>query len=138
MTTYSDVHAVERGWPGQFITYGLLPIYHRNTLLYAYGDRFIVVSTIGNMHMTAYGDISEVKPVEGNIWYQTKVFFAEYTGSYIESGEEIKGIPWKNTIESSAFGKLPPDVDTDADDMHDSIVEYVKQHYDELLPEVKL
>lgn len=68
-------------------------------------------------------------------YYETMIFVATLQGCYFDADvmQQITlPLPWSITAKS--VGELPPNVDILADEMHESNVEYVQQHFDELYP----
>jgi len=120
----------ERGWPGHLIVAARCR-YRRNTLI-SDGTRHIIVSSVGNFWPT---DDRGPDRVDRQRWYQTRVFVGHREGPYIEADVE-KEVCLPDNIEQGIYGEsvddLPEDVDNIADEIHDNIVLYVKQNFDDL------
>lgn len=113
------VKRTERGWAGHFICSDRC-IYHRNTLLEC-GDKRIVVSTVGNF-----------RPREGKMdtvghrrYYETMAWPAKLDRGYWEVDVQQEQIhfdaPW--SICADSVEQLPDNVDSLADEQHESVVE---------------
>ena len=120
----------ERGWPGHLIVAARCR-YRRNTLI-SDGTRHIIVSSVGNFWPT---DDRGPDRVDRQRWYQTRVFVGHREGPYIEADVE-KEVCLPDNIEQGIYGEsaddLPEGVDNIADEIHDNIVLYVKQNFDDL------
>jgi len=113
----------ERGWPGHHILCGRC-IYHRNTLV-SEGDKHIIVSTVGNLRPNPGGAI---ETIGHRRWYETLVFAGRLSGPYIEIDVSRQIAPPPNLewgIWGDSVDDLPVNVDIIADEMHDSIVQWV-------------
>lgn len=112
----SKVKRTERGWASHFIGSRQCR-FHRNTLL-EYGDRKVIVSTIGN-----YVPRSEVETIGYNRYYETMVFEAHKEGSYYEADVE-KELPFSSDW---AIPEIAEDTDLRADNMHEQVVKELSQ-----------
>ena len=110
------VVTTERGWAGHFCAAGRCH-FRRNTLI-TYGDRHIVVSTVGEMEAT-HGD--HFVEIGLDRYYETMAFEAEYDGRY-----------WDADVSKPVFFESPwaiGDVNADdkANDMHDAVVAEISE-----------
>lgn len=113
----STVKRTERGWPGHFICCDRCK-FRLNTLL-EYGDKKIVVSTVGNMYID-----DKPETVGYRRWYETMVFYAHQEGEYIEADVSRQLYPDQDWgIWADTYDELPNDVDNVANQMHESIVQ---------------
>lgn len=103
----------ERGWPGHFISAHSC-YFRRNTLL-EYGDRRIIVSTVGNMHNTYEEEIQEIGL---DRYYETMAFEAIWEDPYWEANVK-KEIYFENEW---AIGEAERGADGRANLMHDLVV----------------
>ena len=116
-----EVKRTERGWAGHFICSHSCR-YRRNTLL-EYGNKKIVVSTVGN-YINLDG---KVDTIGLDRWYETMCFKGKEENGYIEADifEPIDinnewgiwGKTWQDVLEQF------PLVDNRADEMHETIVQ---------------
>ena len=108
---------IERGWAGHFICADSC-LFRRNTLLQK-GRTRIVVSTVGGMRnngkMETIGAFGR--------YYETMAFKAQKQGPYWEA-DVTKQLsfesPW--SICAPTEKRLPDDVDSQADAMHEAVV----------------
>lgn len=116
----SELKRTERGWGGHFICAERCA-FRRNTLL-EYGDRKIVVSTVGLMQ----GFHNEAKYHTigaGGRYYETMAFGAKKNGPYIDADvSENVHFDSEWAICADSIDKLPEDVDNNANDMHEAVV----------------
>jgi hypothetical protein len=118
-----EIIRTERGWAGHFIGSASCN-YRRNTLL-EYGDRRVVISTVGNYR--PLHNIMQSCPIQilgDNKYYETKVFDAMLRGPYWDAN------PRQEVEVSSTTGlycegpkSISIDVDLQADAMHEAVVE---------------
>lgn len=119
----NKVTTTERGWAGHFIGSPNC-MYHRNTLV-TFGDRQIVVSTVGNYRP---GLDRKVETIGWKRYYETMVFEAKEDHGYIEIDVEKEvDFPGVWGICADKPEDLPDTVDTEADKMHERIVKYIKK-----------
>jgi hypothetical protein len=118
MGCVTEVKRTERGWGGHFICANYCR-FRRNTLL-QYGDRRIVVSTVGNYH-TQDGKLETIGAF--GRYYETMAFEAQKEGAYWETNvsQQISfDSEWALCFDEAQ--KIPEDIDLRADAMHDAVV----------------
>lgn len=112
------VKRTERGWAGHFIcAYDC--IFRRNTLLEK-GEKRIVVSTVGGYFRN--GKIETIGA--GGRYYETMAFKGKKEGPYFEIDvfeEQLFESEWE--ICANSPEGLPKDVDNQADQQHERVVE---------------
>jgi len=129
-----EVTTQERGWVGHFIC-GTSCLFRRNTLVTCANVKW-VVSTVGGLPSPI--DIPELNVRKGqmetigvNRWYETMVFeslYDEYDDADVSKQIEIEsnwcicGETWEEV--EKKYGKF---VDKAANDMHEKVVDEVKQ-----------
>lgn len=107
----SKVKKTERGWAGHFCASHEC-MYHRNTLL-EYGDRKVVVSTIGRWLDKDGRNFIEVG---SNRYFETMAFMAKVNDKYNDADVRRK-------VHFSSEWALPsPDMELEADAMHERVV----------------
>lgn len=120
-----DVKRTERGWIGHFIG-GADCMYHRNTLL-EYGDKMIVVSTIGQYMPSNkrkeywHSGKLDFEMIGRDRYFETMAFVADKKDKYHDStGQQVYfNSKWEiNDID----GEL------EADKMHEDVVAELSQH----------
>jgi hypothetical protein len=116
-----EVKRTERGWPGHLCVWNSC-LFRLNTLL-EYGDKKIVVSTIGKY----VNPEKKFDTIGLNRWYETMCFEGHEENGYIEA-DVTKEIPinqdwgiWGTTWEEVLANY--PKVDNKANQMHESIVQ---------------
>lgn len=120
------IKTTERGWAGHYICANYFK-FRRNTLL-EYGDKKIIVSTVGNYTPPSYPDNftqkekKEMKKIGYERYYETMCFEAEWDGTYWDANVS-KQIDFKSEW---ALNELEFDTDQKANDMHDKVVEEIK------------
>jgi hypothetical protein len=108
----------ERGWPGHFCASSSCQ-FRRNTLI-EYGDKRIVVSTVGNYIPRTTGEIKKIDREIGlDRTYETMAFWARYEKPYWEA-DVSKEVDFESDW---AIGELEFDTDKKANDMHERVVE---------------
>ena len=110
----------ERGFAGHFCA-SQHCLYHRNTLI-EYGDKRIVVSTVGNYQPPYLKDKSKKSDIDNQIgygrYYETMAFKAKWEEPYWEA-EVSSEIPFESDW---TVNELEFDSDAKADIMHDNVV----------------
>ncbi len=113
-----EVRRTERGWPGHFVD-ARNCVFHRNTLVEC-GDEMVIVSTVGNYR----GWDGRQLTLGPNRWYETMVFRAGEIDGYIDIiDSQPVGFKSKWAICSERWEDLRCDVDTEANEMHEAVVE---------------
>lgn len=110
----SKVKRTERGWAGHCCISHLCT-YHRNTLL-EYGDRKVVVSTIGRW---LDKDGKGFNEVGCDRYFETMAFMAKVNDKYNDADVRRK------VCFSSEFALSSPDMELEADAMHERVVEEI-------------
>lgn len=107
----------ERGWAGHFCAASHCS-FRRNTLI-EFGDRRIVVSTVGNYNPpSSRKEIREDKQIGWNRYFETMAFEAQYIDPYWEAN-----VSKQLDFESDwAIDKLERESDHEANDMHEKVV----------------
>lgn len=132
----NEIKITYRGWPGHYI---MAPrcIFRLNTLIELENWR-IVVSTVGNLRHESKGNLSEIDTIGGgNRYYETMAFWATEQEGYWEAdvthGFSFES-PW--AISAKTPKRLPNDVDTLANDMHEAVVKEVAEKLTKLAVEI--
>lgn len=115
----------ERGYAGHFCASRSCS-FRRNTLL-EYGDRRIVVSTVGNYrpHYHGFGTGRKGENEIGvNRFYETMAFEAKKEGVYWEA-DVTKEVSFKSKW---AIDKLELETDKEADEMHEKVVKELSKN----------
>lgn len=122
MSKIYKIKVTERGWGGHFI--GCRDcLYHRNTLI-EYEDMKVVVSTVGR-----YLPLSErskenstFDTIGHNRYFETMAFIGkEFESGYIDADVE-------KHVKFNSNWELPrPDMEKEADEMHDAVVSELMQ-----------
>jgi len=111
------VKITEQGWGGHFICANRCN-FRRNTLV-EYGEKRIVVSTVGNMSSSG-GDKFD-KQIGANRYYETMVFWAKWEKPYWEAD-----VNKQVDLESDwAIGELEFETDLKANKMHENVVKEI-------------
>lgn len=110
----SKVKKTERGWAGHCCISHKC-IYHRNTLL-EYGDRKVVVSTIGRW---LDKDGIDFIQLGCDRYFETKAFIAKVNDKYNDA--DVK----KAVCFSSECTLPSPDMELEADAMHERVVDEI-------------
>jgi len=115
------VKITERGWAGHFICADRCQ-FRRNTLI-SYGNKRIVVSTVGMMK-DLHDEGRKFDTIgAGGRYYETMAFKASLQGPYwdVDVSEQINfDSEW--SICANSVKSLPFDSDNKANDMHDAVV----------------
>ena len=111
----------ERGYAGHFCASSLCR-FKRNTLI-EYGNKRIVVSTVGNYNPPKIGlekldKSKKIHEIGINRTYETMAFEAQFIKPYWEA-DVTKEIPFKSNW---ALSELEHGTDLLADEMHDKVV----------------
>lgn len=120
----------ERGWAGHYICAHYCR-YRRNTLVSSEG-RHVVVSSVGNMH---HDEQTGMKTIgAGGRYYETMVFRGAKIGPYIDAIIAAPIYP-PEPLNTGIFAECPEEladsIDSDADAMHDAIVAWVREEFEE-------
>ena len=119
----SEIKITERGWAGHFICSHLC-MFRRNTLV-EYGDKAIVVSTVGHMRNAKNREVEEIG---ANRYYETCVFKARNINGYMDADVTEELYEYEDAICADSVDhliKTRPFVDIDANLMHDTVVNVV-------------
>lgn len=131
-----QVKRTERGWCGHFIG-GADCQYHRNTLL-EYGDKKIVVSTIGRYvpernrdFLNQFVCAVEYKMFGNNIYFETvgadRYFETMAFGAYESEDGYWDANAGERVLFSSNWQLDRPDMEKEADEMHEAVVAEITQ-----------
>jgi hypothetical protein len=113
-----EVKVTERGWAGHFIGASQCG-FRRNTLV-EYGDKRIIVSTIGNYNTVGMKELC--RQIGYERYYETMCFEAVYDGTYWDANVQNEVV-----FESKwAVEKLNHETDKEANEMHELVVEEIK------------
>jgi hypothetical protein len=116
-TSVNPVKVSERGWPGHFICADRC-LYRRNTLI-EYGDKRIIVSTVGDMR----GQDGKLSTIGHERYYETAAFWAALNDGYWDADTSRRvdfDAEWG--VRAEAVSALPDDVDEVANLMHEKVV----------------
>lgn len=121
-----ELKITERGWAGHFICSPWCG-FRRNTLV-EYGNKRIVVSTVGNYQPQKTGikelDESKTKNQIGiERYYETMVFEAKKEGVYWEA-DVTKAVEFKSKW---AINELEQETDLEANEMHEQVVKEISE-----------
>ena len=111
-----EIETIERGWPGHFIGADNCS-FTRNTLV-RYGDKKVVVSTVGRYFPKGSDEVEEVGL---DRYFETTAFWADDTKFADADVSERLHLEGKASI-----GHARPEADIVADTMHNNRVEEVK------------
>lgn len=112
------IKLIERGWAGHFIC-GHRCLFRRNTLI-EFGDRRIVVSTVGLMQ--DWKDENKIDTIGHERYYETMAFNAKWEEPYWEANvqEEVEfESPW-------SLNEKEHESDIKAQKMHELVVAELK------------
>lgn len=113
------VTITERGWAGHFICADRC-LFRRNTLIEGASDS-VVVSTVGAMRLDRQPGIVPIGA--SGRYYETMVFGARKYRMYVDADvSDERGFESAWAICAESWEKLPDDVDTQANKMHDAVV----------------
>ena len=117
------VKITERGWAGHFIGSSRC-LYHRNTLL-EYGNKKIIVSTVGNYQPEHHFNPKDKREHELGInrFYETMAFETKKEGVYIEI-DVTKQVEF---CSNWALDELETETDLKADAMHEKVVKEISR-----------
>lgn len=118
------VKITERGWAGHFICSHMCN-FRRNTLV-EYGDKKMVVSTVGNYTPQETGiksyDMGErSRQIGYERYYETMVFEAKFDGTYWDA-DVTKKVEFDSNWE---LNELEHETDQKANDMHEAVVKEI-------------
>lgn len=118
-----EIHIQERGWPGHFIGFASC-LFRRNTLI-EYGDKRVVVSTVGNYSPEYFdGEYDDFRKQIGiDRYYETMAFWAINDGKYWEA-DVSREYQFKSNW---AINELKKETDLKADAMHEAVVKEIVQ-----------
>ncbi len=114
------VKITERGFAGHFCGASSC-CFRRNTLI-EYGEKRIVVSTVGNYN-PVHAEGREDREIGCDRTYETMAFEAKYVAPYWEACVS-KEYPFKSNW---ALNELEFDTDSKADKMHDKVVKEISE-----------
>lgn len=123
---FMEMKITERGWGGHFIGCRRC-LFRRNTLL-EYGDKQVVVSTVGDCLTDSQCGIDTIGYER---YFETKAFFALDVGKYIDADvhREIE-ISAEHGMYAASIPELVEkygaDYDNYADTMHDNVVREIR------------
>lgn len=113
------VTRTERGWAGHFICANRC-LFRRNTLL-EYGERRVVVSTVGNM--IAFDGSQKREEIGCGRYYETMAFMAQFIEPYWEADvtQEVSFVsPWM-------VFECEQESDLEANAMHEAVVAEISE-----------
>lgn len=109
------VKRTERGWAGHFCGSSNC-LYHRNTLL-EYGDKKVVVSTVGRWFLKDCDGKRKFETVGLDRYFETMAFIA------YESEPKYWDADVTQKVRFDSNWSLPqPDMENEADEMHEAVV----------------
>ena len=111
-----EVKRTERGWEGHFCL-GICE-YHRNTLL-EYNGTKVVVSTVGRLRKHLYRPLYHEVGCDRH--FETMAFLAKENDKYNDADVS------KNVVFDSNWSLPRPDMELDADEMHEAVVKEISE-----------
>ena len=118
----------EHGWAGHFVGASHCS-FRRNTHV-SDGERTIVISTVGNYQSSPNNRYPV--PIGYKKLYETYLFCGIQQGPYIEADvQKQRYVPVECGIYCNG-DEFPLDIDLKADEIHEGVVAYVMEHFDEV------
>ena len=121
-----EIKIIERGYAGHFCASANC-FFRRNTLI-EYGNKRIVVSTVGNYNPSYFSGDKDTNKIRQEIgwerFYETMAFEAKKEGVYWEANIN-KEVPFKSNW---ALNELEQETDLKADKMHDRAVKELQNN----------
>ena len=124
-----EVKRTERGWPGHYIC---APdcLFRRNTLLEC-GEKKVIVSTVGSCIRNG-----KMEQIGYQRYYETMAFEAVEKNGYVDAVvSNTVDFESKWAINADHVTDLSPDVDNEANDMHEAVVAEITETLKAEVPE---